>query len=278
MRPPCVSSVTAFATRRPPAGACSRRPRRRRHRCMPPPMKTASGIGRPASAAGAGPSTTSRSGTPSAAALRRCAPRARRALRSATARFALARQHPLDADRAGAGADVPQHFARPRRQGGERQRADLRLGELAVALEKAVVEARSEGYHLRICGRDDGDCDECSAARSAQDRTHRPASAARARADRPSLRAPRVRTAETPLRKQRREAGRGRAVPGQSQYARARLQMRHDPLEGSAVQADAGAVGNRPAEPRRREAEGRGRGRHVISSAASIRASSAPTP
>src|SRR5262249_35798678 len=63
------SSVTALATRRPrgfrAAQHCSTRPGTVR----PPPMKTASGGGRSASAAGASPSTICSCGTPSAIAL-----------------------------------------------------------------------------------------------------------------------------------------------------------------------------------------------------------------
>ena len=51
-------------------------------------------------------------------------------------------QHPFDRDRAGAGADVPQQLAAPRRQRRQRDGADLALGDLAVVLEQRVGQAR----------------------------------------------------------------------------------------------------------------------------------------
>ena len=74
------------------------------------------GRGRSASAAGARPLTTDRSGTPSARGVAgdaRGAVGARLDGDGAVRRMA---QHPFDADRAGARADVPQKFALPRRQ------------------------------------------------------------------------------------------------------------------------------------------------------------------
>ena len=46
------------------------------------------------------------------------------------------------ADRAGAGADVPQQLAPARREGRQRDGADLALGDLAVMLEQRVRQAR----------------------------------------------------------------------------------------------------------------------------------------
>ena len=60
--------------------------------------------------------------------------------------------------------------------------------------------------------------------------------------------------------RERRELGRRLAVPRQRQDARAGLQMADDAFEGAAVQADQRHVLQRPAEPRRRQAEGRGVG------------------
>ena len=53
-------------------------------------------------------------------------------------------QHPLDADRAGAGADIPQQLAATGRQGRERDGADVLLGQLAVMLEPGVGQARGQ--------------------------------------------------------------------------------------------------------------------------------------
>ena len=69
-----------------------------------------------------------------------------RAIRSARAASRLdrdraaggVRPHPLDADRARAGADVPQQLAGQRREPGERDRADVALGQLAVVLVGVV--------------------------------------------------------------------------------------------------------------------------------------------
>ena len=106
--------------------------------------------GRPASAAGAAPSTTVRPGTPKC---RGIAADARGALGVGLDGDGAQRrigQHPFDGDRAGAGADVPQQFAAPRRQRRQRQRADLALGDLAVMLEQIVGEARRQRQDARI--------------------------------------------------------------------------------------------------------------------------------
>ncbi len=81
------SSVTVLATSRPPAGSASQQAASRPGAVRPPPTKTASGVGRPARASGAGPVTTFRAGTPSASALR-----AMRAARSGSFSIATARQ------------------------------------------------------------------------------------------------------------------------------------------------------------------------------------------
>ena len=57
------------------------------------------------------------------------------------ARLVRMRQQPFDADRAGAGADVPQQFAAARRQRRQRHRADLALGQLAVVAEQLIGQA-----------------------------------------------------------------------------------------------------------------------------------------
>ena len=87
-RAPCPSMVTALATRRPPAGRAAQQASTTPSAVTPPPTNTASGRGSPDSAAGAEPGTTTRPGTPSAAALR--AMRSRRSARGSTAMARLA--------------------------------------------------------------------------------------------------------------------------------------------------------------------------------------------
>ena len=84
----CPSIVTALATSRPPAASASQQAGTTPSAVTPPPMNTASGRGSPASASGAEPATTTRPGTPSAAALR--AMRSRRSARGSTAMARLA--------------------------------------------------------------------------------------------------------------------------------------------------------------------------------------------
>ena len=62
-------------------------------------------------------------------------------------------QHPFDADRAGAGADVPQQFAAPWRQRRQGDGADFALGDLAVMLEQMIGKADVSG-RMRACGVD----------------------------------------------------------------------------------------------------------------------------
>ena len=126
-----------------PAAGAQRRDRGVEHARLAGAAADEDGVGRrqAASAAGAAPSTTSSPGTPKAAALRRM--RAARSARCSIGDGAHGRigQHPLDRDRAGAGADVPQQFAAPRRERRQRHRAHLALGDLAVMLEQIVGEA-----------------------------------------------------------------------------------------------------------------------------------------
>ncbi len=66
-------------------------------------------------------------------------------------------KHPFDRDRARAGADVPEEFALARRECREGQRPHLPLGDLAVVLEKPLVQAVRKrqnacigiGHHLK---------------------------------------------------------------------------------------------------------------------------------
>ena len=124
----CVSSVTALTTSRPPGRSASQARSISAAALAPPPMKTASGsrqIRR--THRGASPSTIRQRGHAERGALR--AMRAARSRRRFDRDRAVGRigQHPFDRHRARAGADVPQHLAAPRRERGERDRADSRL-------------------------------------------------------------------------------------------------------------------------------------------------------
>ena len=106
-------------------------------------MKMASGGGRPASAAGAAPSTISRPGTPKAAALRRM-----RAARSPRFSMAMARISGSASIHSIATEPAPapmSHSSSPRRGASDdkRHRADLALGDLAVMLEQIVGQSRA---------------------------------------------------------------------------------------------------------------------------------------
>jgi hypothetical protein len=57
------------------------------------------------------------------------------------ARAASRSTHPFDADRTASRADIPQQFARQRRQRGQCRGADFALGQLAVVLERLVRQA-----------------------------------------------------------------------------------------------------------------------------------------
>src|SRR3954451_16380480 len=81
------SSVTAFATSRPPAGSAARHDSTTPSAVTPPPMNTADGAGRSTRAPGARPVTTRRPGTPRAEAFR-----VMRAARSPEDSTAMARQ------------------------------------------------------------------------------------------------------------------------------------------------------------------------------------------
>ena len=235
------SARPAGAQPAPPAGGPARE--------TPPPMKTASGAGRPASASGAVPVTTVRSGTPRACGVPRDAlgPVGMRLDRGgAQARMA---QHPLDCDRARAGADVPQVLARMRAEGREGQGADLGLGELPVILEQASSRPGASGDG---CGRSPATAIatvlsgsivaevEAVAPGSSRMRSRGPpmASQHRDRARRRSRArraAPRARPASS-----RPRTGRARRAPG--------WMMRTIRRERPAVQRDAGRI--RPAASR----------------------------
>ena len=114
----------------------------------PPPMKIASGGGsrraRPALAL-----RRLQAGHAEGSALR--AMRSARSSRGSIATRACGGigEHPFDGDRARAGAHVPQQFAAPRRERGQRHRADLALGDLPVVLEQSSASpARAAGCAL----------------------------------------------------------------------------------------------------------------------------------
>ncbi len=146
-----VSSATALTTSRPPGRSAAQPHRARPGAAAPPPTKTASGArqpgqrGRRLAVTHLAPSTA-----PSASALR---PRPRRPVRPRLDRrrrgWPRPRRHHSIADRARAGADIPQQFAGARRQRRQRHRADLALGELAVMLEQGVGQPGGERDHGR---------------------------------------------------------------------------------------------------------------------------------
>ena len=193
-------------------------------------MKIASGGGRPASAAGAAPSTTSRSGTPRAAALR-----AMRSARSARASMAIARlramaQHPFDRRPSRRRRRRPR--ATRRRRGASEESVTARisaLGDLAVMLEQPSSRPGGERHDARVRARPSTSiATRLSGVDRRPDRT-RPPVAARIALARAAQRfehgEPRRAEAAFASAARRARAGR-RAVPGQRQDARARLQMR----------------------------------------------------
>ena len=91
-------------------------------------------------------------------------------------------------------------------------------------------------------------------ARSKPDGFRRPDALARA-AERFQHRDPR--RAEAGVGDETDEGGRRFAVRGEREDARARVEVRADEIEGAAVEGEEHGLGERPAEPRCREAEGR---------------------
>ena len=133
-----ISSVTALATSRPPGGSASIAASSTPSSLPPPPMKIACGARQAGECRGR---RAFDDGQPWHAEHGRIAPDARGALGIALDGDGAQRwigEHPLDRDRAGAGADVPQQFAAARRQRRQGERADLALGDLAVMLEQLV--------------------------------------------------------------------------------------------------------------------------------------------
>src|SRR4029453_8846485 len=59
-------------------------------------------------------------------------------------------QHPLDGDRARARADIPQQLPAQWRERGQRNGADLALGDLAVMLVERIVKPRAVGDNASI--------------------------------------------------------------------------------------------------------------------------------
>ena len=144
-------------------------------------------------------------------------------------------------------------------------RPHLALGELPVVLEERVVEARRQRQHPR------------PRAGRHLDRQHVQRRAGRARRSSPparcgiaaprARRAPRAPSAATRRSRRPRAAARSRAGAAPSEVSarmpRAGMQQRPDRLDGARPCSDSvSAVLQRPAQPRRREAEGRGRRHH----------------
>ena len=268
----------------PPARAAAPRARRR---ARPDRCRRRRGRSRPAAAGRRAPPAPRprRLAGRARRGRRRCGGCARRGrARASTAIGAERRmaQHPLDADRAGAGADVPEQLAAARRERGEGDGADLALGDLAV-----VLEERRPAGRRRAAARGRPAPATTSIAeqveRPRRPRRRRPSAVARGCA-RPGRRAPRARAAATRRsrppragraiarrRRRRPRSARGCACPGcssgrSSSIGRPCSETRLDVLQ-------------RPAEPGGGEAEGGGRRdhRHLAGVDAGARGC-APTP
>ena len=86
------------------------------------------------------------------------------------------------------------------------------------------------------------------------------------------------RRAEAGCRQKFGQRGRPVAIGGESQNARAGLQMRADEIERSAMQREQSGLRQRPAEPRRGQAEGRRRRHDVHLARIDVARQHAPTP
>ena len=152
VRAPPAPARSPGSPRAPPAG---RRARARARQVSstpasvaPPPTKIASGARSDPSASGARPcdhvearyAESSRVAGDPLRALGVGLDRGRRAGRMAP--------HPLDPDGPGPGSDVPQVLAGRRGEPGERRRAQVALGELAVVLEGLVRQPRRPAHRL----------------------------------------------------------------------------------------------------------------------------------
>ena len=251
-----VSSVTALATRRPPGRSAAKPPRSGPARVAPPPMNTASGAGSPARLPGAWPTDDAQVRHAEAAALR-----AMRAARSASASTAMARLagwrsiHSMATEPAPAPTSHSSSPA-PGRQGGRVTARISRLGELPVVLEPGVVETGRQGTirasrpaatstATTLRGSIPGEVEALGPRRA--DMLPRAAHGLEhGQAEPPKPRS----------REEVRRPGRGWSRPRTGRGSRAPgWRCGIDALQGAAVQADAGAFRQGPAEPGRREAE-----------------------
>ena len=244
------SSVTALATSRPPGGSAARQASSTPSRvsAAADEDRVRARAARPAPPA-RGRATIRRPGTPSAAALRRDRlDPARRATRRDRPAGGMA-AHPLDADAARAGADVPEQRARHRPEHGQRHRPDLTLGELAVALVRVVRQPGTTGDRGPVRRTRSPSTVERVAGRHAR---HDSAGAG----DDPLAGPPScsstvtVAGAVAGVGQQRGHLGRGAGVAGQHQQPAARVERAVQRRPARRVtRLSTSVVGQRPAEP-----------------------------
>ncbi|GAV37050.1 hypothetical protein ROTAS13_04743 [Roseomonas sp. TAS13] len=167
-------------------------------------------------------------------------------------------QHPLDADGARAGADIPEHLPLARREAGQGDGADLALGDLPVMLETPV---RQPAGKRQDAGAGRGlDLQRQQVQRI--DRPGRPvlgaeAPPALARSAQGFQQVHPRRAEAMPAQEAGDRSGRG-GIGGQDQHPRARLQRRAQHLQRTAAERDRRHLLHRPAEPRAGQGE-RGR-------------------
>lgn len=248
-----LSSVTALATRRP-NGFSALRLAAITASDTPPPMKTASGAGRSASASGALPSTISNFGAPSARAFGGDRPPVGTRFDADGPRLGRG-THPFDADRTAARADVPQQRVAQRHEPGERQRPDGLFRHPAVGPERFVGQTGAR-QDLRVLPADAFDRQQVEignfgipaignaietlfvrSAESGQDGHSRGTISA--------------------LRKHLRDDARRGPVPGQHQQAGSGMKIWNDLLGCPAMGRQRLDIGKRPAKPAGRPLEGR---------------------
>ena len=146
--------------------------------------------GQAASACGAFPATTDSEGVPRRKRVARDPGGAVGARLDRDRAIGRVGDEPFDRDRPRAGPDVPQQFAAPRREGGERDRADVALGDLPVVLEPFIGQARRARQDARVVVGATLRARSYSARRRRQGRSFPPALSGCARAGRPWPRRP----------------------------------------------------------------------------------------
>ena len=126
----------------------------------PPPMKIASGLGRPCSTSGCRAFDDRQIGHTE----RRCVAGdsccAGRVALDGDRAVRRMGQHPFNAHGAGSGTDIPKQFALPRRQRRKCHGADVLLGQLTVMLEPCVGQSRGQRNDARPWRRCQFDRDE----------------------------------------------------------------------------------------------------------------------